>query len=146
VIGLSAVIASAAPGQDREVEQALMTVLGWAGALWRTAFFGVLGLAVVLVVDVVLRRRWDLLRDLLVALLGVGLAVVFLGQAVESDWLPIKTHLLARWGYPEPRLAGSATLPQNIVSILQWERSKRRPAPFAKCRIQLRKFTIENLF
>jgi len=110
VIGLSAVIASAAPGQDREVEQALMTVLGWAGALWRTAFFGVLGLAVVLVVDVVLRRRWDLLRDLLVALLGVGLAVVFLGQAVESDWLPIKTHLLARWGYPEPRLAAATAV------------------------------------
>jgi len=110
VIGLSAVIASSAPRQDRDVEQALMTVLGWAGALWRTAFFGVLGLAVVLVVDVVLRRRWDLLRDLVVALLGVGVAVVVLGQAVESDWLPLKTHLLARWGYPEPRLAAATAV------------------------------------
>jgi len=62
VIGLSAVIASSAPGQDRDVAQALTTVFGWAGALWRTAFFGVLGLAVVLVVDMVLRRRWDLVR------------------------------------------------------------------------------------
>src|SRR6266480_4187000 len=32
VIGLSAVIASSAPGQDRDVAQALTTVFGWAGA------------------------------------------------------------------------------------------------------------------
>jgi hypothetical protein len=110
VIGLSAVLASSAPQQDRDVEHALMTILGWAGALWRTAFVGVLGLAVVLVVDVLLRRRWDLLRDLVVAALGVAGATVVLGQVVESDWLPLKAHLLARWGYPELRLAGATAV------------------------------------
>jgi uncharacterized membrane protein YbhN (UPF0104 family)/tRNA A-37 threonylcarbamoyl transferase component Bud32 len=85
-------------------------VLGWAGALWRTAFFGVLALAIVLVCDVLLRRRWDLVRDLLVAASGVVGAAVVLGQIVESDWLPIKVHLLARWGYPEVRLAGATAV------------------------------------
>jgi uncharacterized membrane protein YbhN (UPF0104 family)/tRNA A-37 threonylcarbamoyl transferase component Bud32 len=110
VIGLSAVIAASAPGQDRDVAHALTTVLGWAGALWRTAFFGVLALAIVLVVDVLLRRRWDLLRDLLVAASGIVGAAVVLGQIVESDWLPVKVHLLARWGYPEVRLAGATAV------------------------------------
>jgi uncharacterized membrane protein YbhN (UPF0104 family)/tRNA A-37 threonylcarbamoyl transferase component Bud32 len=110
VIGLSAVIAASAPGQDRDVAHALTTVLGWAGALWRTAFFGVLALAIVLVVDVLLRRRWDLVRDLLVAASGVVGAAVVLGRIVESDWLPIKMHLLARWGYPEVRLAGATAV------------------------------------
>jgi len=110
VIGLSAVIAASAPRQDRDVAHALTTVLGWAGALWRTAFFGVLALAIVLVVDVLLRRRWDLVRDLLVAASGVVGAAVVLGQVVESDWLPIKVHLLARWGYPEVRLAGATAV------------------------------------
>jgi hypothetical protein len=87
-----------------------MTILEWAGALWRTAFFGVLGLAVVLVVDALLRRRWDLLRDLVVAALGVAGATVVQGQVVESDWLPLKAHLLARWGYPELRLAGATAV------------------------------------
>jgi uncharacterized membrane protein YbhN (UPF0104 family)/tRNA A-37 threonylcarbamoyl transferase component Bud32 len=110
VIGLSAVIAASAPGQDRDLAHALTTVLGWAGALWRTAFFGVLALAIVLVVDVLLRRRWDLVRDLLVAASGVVGAAVVLGRIVESDWLPIKMHLLARWGYPEVRLAGATAV------------------------------------
>ncbi|MGN6429289.1 MAG: lysylphosphatidylglycerol synthase domain-containing protein [Gaiellaceae bacterium] len=105
VIGLSAVISSSAEAQDRNVAQALTTVLGWAGALWRAAFLGVLGLAVVLVVDVLLRRRWDLVRDVLVAISGVVAAAFLLSGFVESNWLPLKAHLLARWGYPELRLA-----------------------------------------
>jgi glycosyltransferase 2 family protein len=110
VIGLSAAIASSAPGHDRDVAEALTTVFGWAGALWRTAFFGLLGLAVVIVVDVVLRRRWDLARDLLVAAVAVGGMAILLGQAVESDWSPVKVHLLSRWGYPELRLAGATAV------------------------------------
>jgi hypothetical protein len=85
-------------------------VLGWAGALWRTAFFGLLGLAAVIVVDVLLRRRWDLARDLLVAAVGVVGMAVLLGRAVESDWFPLKVHLLSRWGYPELRLAGATAV------------------------------------
>jgi hypothetical protein len=56
-IGLSAVVAKSAPSTDAEVAQALATVFGWAGAFWRTTFIGVLVLAVVIVVDVLLRRR-----------------------------------------------------------------------------------------
>jgi uncharacterized membrane protein YbhN (UPF0104 family)/tRNA A-37 threonylcarbamoyl transferase component Bud32 len=107
VIGLSAVIASSAEAQDRDVAQALITVFGWAGALWRAAYFGVLGLAVVLVFEVLLRRRWDLVRDILVALAGVVAAAFLLSGFVESDWFPLKVHLLARWGYPELRLASA---------------------------------------
>jgi uncharacterized membrane protein YbhN (UPF0104 family)/tRNA A-37 threonylcarbamoyl transferase component Bud32 len=110
VIGLSAVIASSAPRQDRDVAEALTTVFGWADALWRTAFFGALGLAVVLVADVLLRRRWDLVRDLLVAAAGVVGPAFVLGRVVESDWLPLEVHLLARWGYPELRLAGATAV------------------------------------
>jgi hypothetical protein len=36
--GLASVVAASAPETDEEVAQALTTVLGWAGALWRTAF------------------------------------------------------------------------------------------------------------
>jgi hypothetical protein len=110
VIGLSAAIASSAPGHDRDVAEALRTVFGWAGALWRTAFVGLLGLAAVIVVGVLLRRRWDLARDLLVAAVGLVGAAVFLGQAVESDWFPVEAHMLARWGYPELRLAGATAV------------------------------------
>jgi glycosyltransferase 2 family protein len=99
------VIASSAEAQDRDVAQALTTVFGWAGALWRAAFFGVLALAVVVVVEVLLRRRWDLVRDVLAAISGVVAAAFLLSGLVESDWLPLKVHLLARWGYPELRLA-----------------------------------------
>jgi uncharacterized membrane protein YbhN (UPF0104 family)/tRNA A-37 threonylcarbamoyl transferase component Bud32 len=59
----------------------------------------------VLLVDVLVRRRWHLARDALVAvasLVGVAFA---LSRVVESDWVPLKLHLLARWGYPELRLA-----------------------------------------
>jgi glycosyltransferase 2 family protein len=110
VIGLSAAIASSAHGHDEAVGQALTTVLGWAGALWRATFFGLLGLAAVIVVNVVLRRRWDLARDLLVTAVGAVVAASILGRAVESDWLPVEAHALSRWGYPELRLAGATAV------------------------------------
>ena len=90
VIGLSAAIASSRTGHDHDVGQALTTVLGWAGALWRAAFVGLLGLAAAIVVDVLLRRRWDLARDLLVAELGAFGLAVLLGRAVESEWFPVE--------------------------------------------------------
>jgi hypothetical protein len=106
VVGLSAVIASSAPEHDEEVAQALATVLGWAGGLWRTVFVGALGLALAIVVEVLLRRRWDLACDLLIAgVILVGAATILSG-VVESDWLPVEPHVLSKWGYPEPRLAG----------------------------------------
>jgi glycosyltransferase 2 family protein len=110
VLGLSAVIASQAPGNDEDVAQALATVFGWAGAVWRTVFVCLLALAAVVVVAVLLRRRWDLVRDLLVdAVLLVGSAVL-LGGAVVSDWFPIEPHLLSQWGYPELRIAAATSV------------------------------------
>jgi hypothetical protein len=104
LVGLSAVIASA-PEHDGDVAQALSTVLGWAGALWRTVFVCGLGLALAVVVEVLLRRRWDLARDLLVpGVVLVGTAAI-LGGVVRSDWMPVEPHLLSQWGYPELRLA-----------------------------------------
>jgi uncharacterized membrane protein YbhN (UPF0104 family)/tRNA A-37 threonylcarbamoyl transferase component Bud32 len=110
VIGLSAAIAASAPTQDRNVAEALTTVFGWAGALWRAAFFALLAAAVAIVVDVLLKRRWDLTRDLLVAVMAVVGTGFLLGGAVESDWLPLGLHPLARWGYPEIRLAGATAV------------------------------------
>ncbi len=107
VIGLSAAVGASARRQDGDVAEALTTVFGWAGAFWRIVFFGLLGLAAVILVDVLIRRRWDLARDLLAAeVVVVGMAVI-LGRVVESDWLPLKVHPLARWGYPDLRLAGA---------------------------------------
>src|SRR6185437_9207455 len=83
-IGLSAAIGSAAPQHDQGTADALVTLLGWADALWRAAFLGLVGLAAVIIVDVLLRRRWGLVRDLLVAVLGVMAAASVLGRLVES--------------------------------------------------------------
>ena len=110
VLGLSAVIAYSAPAEDERIGDALITVFGWAGALWRLAFFGVLGFAAVVVVAVIVRRRWDLARDILLTAAAVAGATVVLGRAVESDWFPLKIHLLARGGYPEVRLAAATTV------------------------------------
>jgi uncharacterized membrane protein YbhN (UPF0104 family)/tRNA A-37 threonylcarbamoyl transferase component Bud32 len=107
VVGLSAMIASSAAGDDVDVQQALTTLLGWAEPIWLASFFGVLGLAVLIVVTVLVRRRWDLARDLLAAGVGVVAVATVLGRAVESDWFPIEAHVLSRWGFPELRLAGA---------------------------------------
>src|SRR5512132_3159359 len=61
--GLTAVIARSAPTDDVDIARALVTMFGWAEALWRAAFVGVLVLAAVIVVDLGVRRRWDLARD-----------------------------------------------------------------------------------
>ena len=59
VVGLGAVIAESASAEDEEVEQALVTVLGWAPALWRVVLLGALVLAWAIVADSLFRRRWD---------------------------------------------------------------------------------------
>jgi uncharacterized membrane protein YbhN (UPF0104 family)/tRNA A-37 threonylcarbamoyl transferase component Bud32 len=67
-------------------------------------------LALIILVDVLLRRRWDLARDVVVA--GVVLlgAAAVLGGVVESDWLPLRAHLLSHWGYPDLRLAAATAV------------------------------------
>ena len=123
VIGLTAAIARSAPGRDEEVARALRTVLGWADALWRVAFVGLLALALLIVVAVLLRRRWYLARDLLAAAAIFLAAGPILGRVVELDWVPVKSHLLARWGYPELRLA-AATAVLVVVGpeLVRWAR------------------------
>jgi glycosyltransferase 2 family protein len=110
VIGLTAVVASSAERQDQDVAQALQTVLAWADSLWRLAFVGLLVLALVVVLDVILERRWILARDLLVAALLVVGAGFVLDGVVRSDWLPVEDHLLSNWGYPELRLATATAI------------------------------------
>jgi uncharacterized membrane protein YbhN (UPF0104 family)/tRNA A-37 threonylcarbamoyl transferase component Bud32 len=103
--GLAAVVAASAAAVDEETAQALVTVLGWAETLWRVVFVAAPVLALMIVVAVLVRRRWALARDLLVGLLlvvGVGL---ILGRLVESDWLVIEADLWSRWGFPELRVA-----------------------------------------
>jgi uncharacterized membrane protein YbhN (UPF0104 family)/tRNA A-37 threonylcarbamoyl transferase component Bud32 len=109
-VGLSAVIASQAPEQDNAVAHALRTVLGWAGGAWRTIFVALLLLALLVVVDVLLRARWDLARDLLVAAVLLFGTATLLGGSVESNWGLIERHLLAQWGYPDVRLAASTAV------------------------------------
>src|SRR5262245_33540068 len=102
---LAAAVASSAPAQDVDLGQALSTVFGWAEVFWRLVFVGTLLLALSVIVELVLRRRWLLARDVLAALvvlLGLGMA---LGGVVDSDWVPLEPHLLSQWGFPELRLA-----------------------------------------
>jgi uncharacterized membrane protein YbhN (UPF0104 family)/tRNA A-37 threonylcarbamoyl transferase component Bud32 len=123
VAGLTAVLARSARENDAEVARALITVLGWADAVWRTAFVGLLALALAVVADVLLRRRWDLARDVLLALIVVGGVGVVLGRVVESDWFPLDDHLLSRWGYPELRLAPAiAVVVVAGPELVRWAR------------------------
>ena len=101
----AAVVASSAPDQDRDVADALVTVLGWAGPVWRVAFVGAIAAAVVIAGDVLLRRRWALARDVLVALLAVLAVGSVLSGVVQSDWFAVKASLWSRWGFPELRIA-----------------------------------------
>ena len=105
VAALSTVIVSSAPKQDHEVAHALMTILGWAGGIWRAAFVALLVLALLIVADVLLRARWDLARDLLVTVVLLAGVATLLGGSVTSNWALVERHPLADWGYPDLRLA-----------------------------------------
>ena len=105
VVGLGAVIATSAEAEDSDVGQALVTVLGWAPAIWRTALLGALVLTFAIVAETVVRRRWRLVRDLAVGLIVVAALASALGRLVEADWLPVDVDPWARWGFPELRLA-----------------------------------------
>jgi uncharacterized membrane protein YbhN (UPF0104 family)/tRNA A-37 threonylcarbamoyl transferase component Bud32 len=86
----TAVFASSAPDEDEDVAQAVVTVLGWAPALWRAALLGALAVAFVIAADALLRRRWAIVRDLLVVLLVV---------------VGVAGALWSRWGFIELRIA-----------------------------------------
>ncbi|HEU0286918.1 MAG TPA: lysylphosphatidylglycerol synthase transmembrane domain-containing protein [Nocardioidaceae bacterium] len=101
----AAVIARSAPAQDEDIADAIVTILGWAEGFWRVVVvvFLLLGLAIVL--DCVVRRRWDLARDFVVTMLVLAGLGTLLGQAVGPDWFAADDDLWSRWGFPEYRLA-----------------------------------------
>ena len=122
VSAAAAALANAVPAQDAEVGDAIVTLLGWAGALWRVVVLATILLGATLLAAVVLRRRWALARDILVAL---GILLVMgcaLGRAVGPDWFPIDDRMWSRWGFPELRLAAviamaTVIFPEVIASL-----------------------------
>jgi hypothetical protein len=122
LLALASELAASAPGTDRDLADGLTTVLGWANAVWRTVFLAVLLLAVAILPDIVRERRWELARDLAVALVTVCGLGILLGGVVKSDWFPIEAHVWSDWGFPELRLAGatgviSVAAPELIRSV-----------------------------
>ena len=105
VTGCAAVLASSATGVDADLAGALDTLLGWADGLWRTAFVSEFVIAAVILAAVLVRRRWALMRDLLVSQAIIVLTASVLGRLVESDWFPFDSGLWSRWGFPEFRIA-----------------------------------------
>jgi hypothetical protein len=56
VLGLTAVIGKNAPETDEDVAHSLMTLVGWAAALWRMVFVAALVLMLIIVIDVLVQR------------------------------------------------------------------------------------------
>ncbi|MFL6972647.1 MAG: hypothetical protein ACJ8F2_12105, partial [Xanthobacteraceae bacterium] len=115
---LAAVLASSAPGWDRDIAGALGTLLGWADGLWRAAFIGALVLAVAIAVELVVRRRWALARDVVVALATVVAAGLLLGRLVEGGWFAVDFGLWSPWGFPELHMACVVTLLAVVAAEL----------------------------
>jgi glycosyltransferase 2 family protein len=110
VTALAAVVARSAPEVDEEIGDAVATVLGWAPGVWRAALLGALGLALVVVAAALLRKRWLLARDVLIALALVLLVGGGLARIVDSEWIPLDVHVLSHWGFPELRIASVAAV------------------------------------
>ena len=106
VTGLTAAVASSAKAEDADVAQAAVTVLGWAEALWRVSLVGLLGFALVVVVDVSVRRRWDLARDLLVAVLLVAATGAGARAGRRVRLAPDRGHMLFALGLPRAPARG----------------------------------------
>ena len=105
VVGLQAVVARSAAGTDEQIGDAIATLFGWAPGLWRAVVLLTLALALVIVVDAIVERRWLLVRDLAIALLLVNVAASVLAQVVDSEWLQAEVDPLSYWGFPELRIA-----------------------------------------
>src|SRR5262245_40463614 len=97
---LAGVIARLAPAADSDVVDALDVVLGWAPNIWRVTFTLVLSLAILVLGDIVLRRRLLLARDVIAAMLTVVVAGSLLGRIVDHEWFgAIDPHLFSNWGF-----------------------------------------------
>src|SRR5262245_12143734 len=105
VMALAAQIARAAAPKEDDVEQAFVAVLGWAAGIWRTAGVLTVAFTIVVLVALVVGRRWDVARDVVLALLIVVLVGPLLSRLGGSDWTAIDTEPWSRWGFPDYRLA-----------------------------------------
>src|SRR5262245_46073339 len=103
--GLAATVARLAPEVDADTAQALATVFGWGPNVWRAAFVLTLAFALLITGDAMFRRRWILVRDLVVGLAVVLLLGTLLGRIVDSEWIVAEPHVFSNWGFPESRLA-----------------------------------------
>jgi len=102
--GLAAVVAKSAPEVDKTVGEALDDVLGWAPYFWRIVFVLALALALIVGVEVIVKRRWLLARDLFLAIVIVVAVGVLLERIVTTKWLQAEAHVFSNWGFPELRL------------------------------------------
>ena len=133
VAGLTAVVASSAPGVDASVAEALATVLGWAGGLWKTVLVGLLALALVVVVDTIVRRRFDLDARRARRLARCGRNGVPPSALSRSPTgFRSKRHLLSHWGFPDLRLAAATAI--VVVVGPELVRSVRRRRDLARSR------------
>jgi glycosyltransferase 2 family protein len=103
----AATIANSAPDEDRDVGAAIVTVLGWASGFWRAVVVAALMLAAAVLVAIVARRRWALVRDVVLAVGVLGGSGSVVGRIVGSDWIAVDNDLWSRWGFPEYRLAAA---------------------------------------
>ncbi len=111
VTALAAVVAQSAPDADTEIAEALAAVFGWAPNLWRATLVLALAFALLIVGDILLRRRWVLARDVLLAIVAVAFVGSALGRIVDLEWWSqAEAHVFSNWGFPEFRLAGAVTV------------------------------------
>src|SRR5262245_22190590 len=125
VTGAAAMVSTAAPAEDEDLGDALVTLLGWGEAAWRAAVVVTIALCLVLLVAAFVRRRWALARDLVAALLLLALVGSVLGRAVGPDWFAIDNRLWSRWGFPEYRLAiviavAAIVGPELVAPLRRW--------------------------
>ena len=103
--GLQAVVARSAPETDEEIGRAVATLLGWASGVWRAVIVLTLAIAFLIVVDALVRRRWLLVRDVLITLALVAAVASALAQVVASEWAHLEVDPLSLWGFPDVRIA-----------------------------------------
>ena len=120
--GAATVIAKSAKAEDEDLGEAVVTVLGWAEGLWRAVVVITLVLAVAILLEVMLRQRWALLRDIVVTLVVLAAVGSVLGRVVGPDWWAVDNDLWSRWGFPEYRLAVAVAMaavvgPELVITI-----------------------------
>ena len=111
ITALAAVVARSAPDADTAIAEALAAVLGWTPNLWRATLVLALAFALLIVGGILLRRRWVLARDVLLAIVAVAIVGSALGRIVDLEWWSqAEAHVFSNWGFPEFRLAGAVTV------------------------------------